>query len=280
MAERLGLIAGRGSFPLVLAASARRQGLEVVAVAIKGEADPTIEQAAHRVHWLNLTQLGKMIQIFQREGVTRAVMAGQVVKRRMYLTDLLTLDATAARLWRSLPDKRGDTILTAVADELARQGIHLEDSTLHMAPFLARGGVMTKGKPTQDELADVEFGLRMAKAVAEEDIGQSVCVKDRSVVAVEAVEGTDECIRRAGTLCGPGFVLVKVSKRNHDMRFDVPVTGLTTVATMAEAGGRVLAVEAGRTLMLDREALLGEADRRKVVVMGIAGHPAAGEEVR
>jgi DUF1009 family protein len=269
MAEKLGIIAGNGSFPLILAENARREGYEIVACALREEADPAIEKLVHRVHWISITQLGTLIKVFQMEGVRRAVMAGQVIKRRMYLSDLLKLDMVAARLWASLPDRRGDTILRAVANELAKNGITLEDSTLFMGPYLATPGIMA-GKPlTPAEQADVEFGYRMAKVIAEHDIGQSVAVKDLSVVAVEAVEGTDACIRRAGELAGPGFALVKVSQKNHDMRFDVPVVGVRTVESMKAAGGRVLAVEAGRTLMLEKDDFLAAATADGLSVLGV-----------
>ncbi len=269
MTQKLGLIAGNGRFPLILAGNARREGYEVVAAAIREETDPAIEQAADRVVWLSLTQLGALIKFFQKEGVTRAVMAGQVIKRRMYASDIFKLDMTAAKLWASLPDRRGDTILKAVADELARNGIVLEDSTAFMKPYLAAPGPLAGREPTDAERADVDFGLRMAKVVAEYDIGQSVAVKDLSVVAVEAVEGTDACIRRAGELAGAGFVLVKVSKKGHDMRFDVPVVGPRTVEAMKAAGGAVLAVEAGKTLILDRDELSAAAQAANLSLLGI-----------
>jgi DUF1009 family protein len=267
--EKLGIIAGNGKFPLILAENARAEGLEVVAVALSEEADPSIEKLADKVYWLSITQLGKLIKTFKKEGVTKAVMAGQVIKRRMYTSDILKLDMTAARLWARLPDRRGDTILSAVADELAENGIELLDSTSYMDPYLATKGVMTKSRPTDAELADVEFGYKMAKVVAEHDIGQSVVVKDLSVVAVEAVEGTDNCIRRAGELGKGGIVVVKVSKKGHDMRFDVPVVGMRTVEALKDAGARVLAVEAGKTLMLEKEEFLAAADAGGICVMGL-----------
>lgn len=267
--EKLGIIAGNGKFPLILAENARRDGLHVIAVALSEEADPAIEELADKVYWLSITQLGKLIKAFKKEGVTKAVMAGQVVKRRMYTSDILKLDLTAARLWAKLPDKRGDTILNAVADELLQNGIVLQDSTIYMGPYLATKGVMTKARATHAESADVEFGYRMAKVVAEYDIGQSVVVKDLSVVAVEAVEGTDNCIRRAGELGKGGIVVVKVSKKGHDMRFDVPVIGMGTVMALKDAKARVLAVEAGKTLMLDKEDFLRAAEKAGICVMGL-----------
>ncbi len=267
--EKLGIIAGNGKFPLILAGNAKAEGIHVVVAALSEEADQGIENIADSVYWLSITQLGKLIKTFQKEGVTRAVMAGQVVKRRMYTSDLLKLDLTAARLWASLPDRKGETILKAVADELSKNGIELIDSTIHMKPFLAGPGLMTKSRPTKPEAADVEFGLKMAKVIAEHDIGQSVAVKDLSVVAVEAVEGTDNCIRRAGELGKGGITIVKVSRKGHDMRFDVPVVGMRTLDAMKDARARVLAIEAGKTLMLEKEELISGADKAEICIIGI-----------
>jgi UDP-2,3-diacylglucosamine hydrolase len=267
--EKLGIIAGNGKFPLILAGNASREGVEVIAVALSEETEKAIEDVASKVYWLSITQLGKLIKTFQSEGVTRAVMAGQVVKRRMYTSDLLKLDLTSAKLWAGLPDKKGETILAAVADELAKNGIELMDSTAFMGPYLAEKGVMTKRQPSEAEKKDVEFGFRMAKFVAEHDIGQSVVVKDLSVVAVEAVEGTDNCIRRAGELAKGGIVVVKVSKKGHDMRFDVPVTGMRTLETLIDAGAKVLAIEAGKTLMLEKSELLAAADKAGICIVGV-----------
>lgn len=269
MGEKLGIIAGNGKFPLILAGNAARAGVEVVAVALSEETDPEIERIAKSVHWLSITQLGKLIKTFRGEGVTRAVMAGQVIKRRMYTSDILKLDLTAAKLWASLPNRRGDTILAAVADELSKNGIELIDSTIYMEPYLAGEGVLTRKKPDKAARADVEFGYRMAKVIAEHDIGQSVAVKDLSVVAVEAVEGTDACIRRAGELGRGGIVVVKVSRKDHDMRFDVPVVGMGTLDALKDAKASVLAVEAGKTLMLEKDEFLAGADGAGICVMGI-----------
>ena len=267
--DKLGLIAGNGKFPLILAENAVKEGVEVIAVAIEEETEKAIEGIASKVCWLSLTQLGKLISTFKKEGVTKAVMAGQVVKRRMYTKDILRLDMTAARLWAGLPDRKGDTILRAIADELSKNGIELLDSTTYMGPYLAAKGVMTKKRPGKSEEADVLFGHGMAKVIAEHDIGQSVAVKDLSVVAVEAVEGTDNCIRRAGELCGGGFVVVKVSRKDHDMRFDVPVVGMRTLESLKAAGAAALAIEAGRTLMLEKHEMLTGADEAGICIMGV-----------
>ncbi|HEX9860121.1 MAG TPA: UDP-2,3-diacylglucosamine diphosphatase LpxI [Nitrospirota bacterium] len=269
MAEKLGIIAGNGKFPLILARNAASRGLEVVAVALNEETEPDIEKVASKVYWLSFTQLGKLIKTFKSEGVTKAVMAGQVIKRRMYTSEILKLDLTAAKLWAGLPNRRGDTILAAVADELEKNGIELLDSTTYMDDYLALKGVLTRRKPTDAQAADVQFGYEMAKVIAEHDIGQSVVVKDLSVVAVEAVEGTDNCIKRAGELGREGIVVVKVSKKGHDMRFDVPVVGMRTLETLKASKVAVLAVEAGKTLMLEKDEFLSGADAAGICVVGV-----------
>jgi len=269
MGEKLGIIAGNGKFPLILAENARMAGLEVVAVAFRDETDPAIERLAAKTCWQSITQLGKAIRTFKDEGVEKAVMAGQVAKRRMYTSDILKLDMSFARLWFSLPNRRGDSILAAIAEEFSKNGIEIIDSTLYMGPSLAVKGVMTKKKPSETQMADVEFGYNMAKAVAEHDIGQSVVVKDLSVVAVEAVEGTDACIRRGGELGKGSVVVVKVSRKGHDMRFDVPTVGLGTLETLKEASASVLAVEAGKTIMLEKERFISGADAAGICVMGV-----------
>jgi UDP-2,3-diacylglucosamine hydrolase len=269
MGEKLGIIAGNGKFPLILAENARTAGLEVVAVAFRDETDTAIERLAAKTYWQSITQLGKAIKTFKDEGVEKAVMAGQIAKRRMYTSDIARLDLTFARLWFSLPNRRGDVILAAIADEFAKNGIEVIDSTLYMGPSLATRGVMTRKKPSDKEMSDVKFGYEMAKAVAEHDIGQSVVVKDLSVVAVEAVEGTDACIRRGGELGKKGVVVVKVSRRGHDMRFDVPTVGLGTLETLKDASVSVLAVEAGKTIMLEKDKFISGADAAGICVLGI-----------
>ena len=267
--EKLGIIAGNGKFPLILAENASRAGLEVITIALSEEAEKDIEKYSKKVYWLSVTQLGKLIKTFQAEGVTKAVMAGQVVKGRMYTSQIFKMDMVAARLWMGLPDKKGETILKAVADELGKNGIVLQDSTIFMESFLAGQGSLTRKKPSGREHADIEFGYRMAKVVAEHDIGQSVVVKDQSVVAVEGIEGTDNCIRRAGELAKGGIVVVKVSKKGHDMRFDVPVIGIRTIEALKESGAVAMAVEAGKTMMLEKEEILAAADAAGICLVGL-----------
>jgi DUF1009 family protein len=266
----LGLLAGNGRFPFLVAQEARKQGRRVVAVAFIEEADPALEQHVDAIHWLYVGQLSKWIKVFESEGVHEIVMAGQVRHSNMY-QDLKRFhpDVKALKLFWKLRDRKADTILGGVADELARSGLTLLSSISHLQHFLAPAGVLTKRKPTATESKDIEFGYKLAKSVAGLDVGQTVCVKNKAVIAVEAMEGTDRCIRRAGEFSKGNFVVVKVAKPKQDLRFDVPVVGLNTLETFNEAGGGILAVEAGKTLMLDKEKLVNWADGQKIAIVGV-----------
>ena len=267
---RIGLIAGNGRFPFLALEGARRLGHEVTIVAIREETSPALETAAAGdppadLHWISLGQLGKCIAILRDAGVTRAVMAGQVKHTKLFG---IIPDVTALKVLRRLDTKNTDALITAVADMLADHGIDLENSTVFLQPLLARSGVLTGRAPTEDERADLEFGYRMADAIAGLDLGQTIVVKDRAVVAVEAMEGTDAVIARAGQLAGPGTRVVKVAKPAQDMRFDVPVVGVPTLNAMRDAGATVLSVDAGRTLVLDGEAFYTRADAHGLTVVG------------
>ena len=273
---RIGLIAGNGRFPFLALEGARRLGHEVTIVAIREETSPALETAAAGdppadLHWISLGQLGKCIAILRDAGVTRAVMAGQVKHTKLFG---IIPDVTALKVLRRLDTKNTDALITAVADMLADHGIDLENSTAFLQPLLARSGVLTGRAPTEDERADLEFGYRMADAIAGLDLGQTIVVKDRAVVAVEAMEGTDAVITRAGQLAGPGTRVVKVAKPAQDMRFDVPVVGVPTLNAMRDAGAMVLSVDAGRTLVLDGEAFYTRADAHGLTVVG-RGRPQA-----
>ncbi len=266
----LGLIAGNGRFPFLVAEEARKNGRRVVAVAFKEEADPALEQAVDKLHWVYIGQLNKLIKLFQSEGVEEVVMAGLVRHSNMY-ADLRKFhpDMRVLRLFFKLKDRKANTILTALADDLAKDGLKLMPSITHLQHCLAPLGVMTKRKPTTEELADIKFGFQLAKGMAGLDVGQTVCVKKKGVVAVEAMEGTDRCIRRAGEMSRGPFVVVKVSKPNQDLRFDVPVVGLNTIENFSEAGGGVLAIEAGKTLILDQARLVEWANSAKICIVGV-----------
>jgi UDP-2,3-diacylglucosamine hydrolase len=265
--QPLGLIAGNGRFPFLVAAAARKAGRRVVAVAIREEAFPDLAGEVDVIEWVGLGQLGKAIDTLKSHGVSEAVMAGQVKHKQIFsgIVPDLKLMGVLARL----AIKNTDSLIGGVADALGRDGIRLLPSTELLAEHMAAPGVMSARKPSRDERADVDYGQKVARALAGHDIGQTVVVKDRAAVAVEAMEGTDEVIRRAGRIAGAGTSVVKVAKPRQDMRFDVPVVGAGTLATMREAGAAVLALEAGRTLILDRPAFLAEADAARIAVWGM-----------
>jgi DUF1009 family protein len=263
----LGLIAGNGRFPFLAAAGARRAGRRVVAVAIREEADPALEAAVDELHWVGLGQLGRCIDVLKSGGAHEALMAGQVKHRQIFsrLVPDLKLMGVLARL----AVKSTDSLIGGVADALAREGITLLPSTAFLADQMAAAGPMTRRRPTGAEAKDIEYGQRVARALGGMDLGQTVAVKDRAAVALEAMEGTDEVIRRAGAIAGEGVVVVKVAKPRQDMRFDVPVVGRGTLLAMAEAGARTLAVDAGKTLLIDKAEFLAEADGRDLAVWGM-----------
>ena len=262
----LGLIAGNGQFPFLVADAARRQGRRVVAVAIREETFPDLASRVDALHWVSLGQLGRALDALKKEGVTEAVMAGQVKHRQIFSG--IVPDLKMMALLARLAVKNTDSLIGAVADFLAGEGIQLLPSTTLLADQMAAPGPMTRRKPSKDQRDDIAYGRKIALALAGLDIGQTVAVKDRAAVAVEAMEGTDEVIRRAGRIAGPGTTVVKVAKPRQDMRFDVPVVGSGTVDVMREAGAAVLAIEAGRTLLLDKPRVLAAADEAGVSVWG------------
>jgi DUF1009 family protein len=267
MSENIGLIAGKGQFPLLFAQAAKQQGFQVIAVAHRGETDPALENLVHRLHWVYVGQLGKIIRIFKKEGVSRAVLAGGISRGRLFRE--FRPDLRALSLIRRVGAGRDDRLLRAVADEIEGEGIRIAPSTLFMDELLASEGQLSRRAPTPEERRDIDFGYEIAREIGRLDIGQCVVVRRGVVVALEAIEGTDETIRRGGLLAGPGAVVVKVSKPRQDLRFDVPAVGLDTIRTMAEVKAAVLAVDAGKSLMFDREEMLKEADRAGIAVWGI-----------
>ena len=269
---RLGLIAGNGRFPFLVLGAARAAGDEVTIIAIKEEAFPALEEMAARppraaLHWVSLGQLGKWLSLMQEAGVTQAVMAGQVKHTKLF--DIRP-DWTLGRVLMRLATKNTDSIISGVADVLHDNGIELLHSTAFLQPLMAREGVLTSRAPTDAERADLDFGYRVADTIAGLDIGQTIAVKSAAVVAVEAMEGTDAVIARAGQLAGAGVVVVKVAKPNQDMRFDVPVVGVSTIAAMQAAGARVLSVDAARTLMIDGDAIVAAANEAGIAIVGRA----------
>jgi UDP-2,3-diacylglucosamine hydrolase len=268
---KLGLIAGNGRFPFLVLDAARHAGHDVTVVALKEETFPELVDVAARppaaaVHWISLGQLGKCISVLKDAGVTQAVMAGQVKHTKLF-ADIVPDMALLGVLMR-LKAKNTDALISGVADALRSQGIELLDSTAFLGPLMAREGVLTKRAPTDAERADLQFGYRIADMIAGLDIGQMIVVKSAAVVAVEAMEGTDEVIARAGLLAGPGTCVVKVAKPNQDMRFDVPVVGVSTIQAMKAAGATALSVDAGKTLMIDGEAIVRTADEAGIAIVG------------
>lgn len=270
----LGLIAGAGSFPFQVAEGAHKQGRRVVIVALRGFADPGLKDLADAFYWSGVVRLGSWKRIFARERVSEAIMAGRVRKSDMYgrLRLLRYLpDLTSLKVWyRKAKDKRNDSILQAAADELAAGGVALIDSTRYCPQILAQAGVLTARTPSEQQWRDIHFGWRIAKEMGRLDIGQSIAVKEQEVIAVEAVEGTDQMILRAGQLCRQGgWTLVKVAKPDQDMRFDVPSIGPSTMQNMHASGGKVLAIEAGKTLVLEREKTLELAGKFDIVIVAL-----------
>ena len=285
---KLGLIAGNGRFPFLLLDAARAQGLAVAVVAIREEADAEIDERAAKddkitVHWLSLGELSKLIEVFHKEGVTRAVMAGQVKHKQIFSS--IRPDWRLAKLILNLRTRSTDMLLGAVAKVLEDEGIELMSSTAFLEPLLVEEGVLTKRAPDEEERKNIEYGLGVARAVAGFDIGQTVVVAAQACVAVEAMEGTDAAVERAGRLMASlkdegtteedgattlerRLTVVKVAKPKQDMRFDVPVIGIRTVETMVAAGASCLSVEAGRTLLFDRTALMKRADEAGIAIVG------------
>jgi DUF1009 family protein len=276
MAERIGLIAGNGSFPLLVLDAARAQGFDVIVAAIKEEATPEIEKhGAAAVHWLSLGELSRLIETFQREGVHRAVMAGQVKHKQIFSS--IRPDWKLAKLLLSLGTRNTDSLLGAVAKTLAEEGITLENSTSFLEPLLAKSGVLTQRAPTPQEKKDIEYGRAVARHLAQYDIGQTVVVAESACVAVEAMEGTDGAIGRAGEIMrslageastlGRELTVVKIAKPNQDMRFDVPVIGVKTIEVMRQVGATCLALDAGKCLLLDGNAIIVAADSVGITIV-------------
>ena len=264
---KYGLIAGNGRFPILALEEARKLGHEVVAIGIEEEASPEIAELASKTHWISLGQLSKLIEILKNQGITELVMAGQV--KHVQIFSSIRPDWRLAKLLFSLREKNTDALIGGVAKVLADEGIQLRDSTFLLKPLLAESGAMTRRKPSADEERDIQYGRRVANALAGFDVGQSVAISERACLALEAMEGTDEMLRRAATLAnGRKISLVKVSRRRRHMLFDVPVAGPGTITTMRETGATVLAVDSGRTLLLDRVQMLSAADEAGIAVAG------------
>lgn len=262
---KFGLIAGNGEFPFLVIEGAKKQGASLAVVAIREETDKRIDEVAEKVIWVGIGQLNKMISFFKNEGVGRAIMAGQVKHVQIFsgaMPDMRMLKM----LW-NLPRRNTDALIGGVAAEMAKEGIELIDSTYFIQDNLAQKGVLTTRKPTDIEKGNIEYGLHIAGEIARLDLGQTIVVRAKACVAIEAMEGTDAVIRRAGDLANGKLTVVKVAKPDQDMRFDVPVVGLPTIQTMIEAGATCLSVSAGKTLIFDREEMLKLADKNKICIL-------------
>jgi DUF1009 family protein len=267
---RYGLIAGSGRFPMLALESARKLGHDVTVIAIQEEASREVETLAPRCHWISLGQLSKLIEILKQEGIAEVVMCGQVKHAKIFSS--IRPDWRLVKLLAALPSKNTDGLIGGVIKVLEDEGIHLRDSTLLLKPMLAGAGVMTRRKPGKDEMAGVKYGRRVANALAGFDVGQSVAICERACVALEAMEGTDAMLRRAASLAnGRPLALIKVARRREHLLFDVPVVGLGTIPVMKETGTTVLAVEAGRTLMLDKAETIQAADEAGIAIVGLEG---------
>src|ERR1041384_1019486 len=264
---KLGLIAGNGSFPFLVVEGARKAGVEVAVAAIREETDPQIERVADNLTWVGVGQLGKMLRFFQKQGVEKAIMAGQVKHVQIFSSSIP--DLRMVKMLLRLPRKNTDALIGAVANELASEGIELIDSTHFLKDYLAQPGVISKRAPDGREYDNIEYGLEVAHEIARLDLGQTIVVRDRACVAIEAMEGTDAVIRRAGDLGRGRLTVVKIAKPNQDMRFDVPVVGLSTIQTMIDTGATCLCLTADKTLMFEREKMIQLANKNKIAITAV-----------
>jgi UDP-2,3-diacylglucosamine hydrolase len=264
--DKIGLIAGNGRFPLLFAKAAQDKGIKITAVAIKGDTSCRIGRLVDKLFWVKAGQLSRLFEIFQQEGIKKVIMAGQVNPKNLFDKRLFP-DEELKKLLENIRNKKADTIFSAVAEKLKSQGIDLIDSTTLLDDFLCPAGVFTKKSPTESEWEDIRFGKEIAKSIAYFDIGQTVVIKEKAIVAVEALEGTDAAILRGGRIANGNAIVVKVSKPKQDMRFDIPVIGLKTVRNLVKARASCLAVEAEKTLFLDKEAAISLADKKGICII-------------
>jgi DUF1009 family protein len=263
---KFGLIAGNGQFPFLVVEGARKQGVSLAIAAIKEETDKRIDEVADDVMWIGIGQLGKMISYFKARGVTKTIMAGQVKHVQIFSGSLP--DVRMLKMLWNLPRRNTDALIGGVAGELASEGIELVDSTYFLQDHLAPTGILTKREPTEIERGNVEYGLHIADEIARLDLGQTIVLRAKACVAIEAMEGTDATIRRAGELANGKLTVVKVAKPDQDMRFDVPVVGVPTIETMIAAGATCLSITAGKTLIFDRDEMLALANKNNICIVG------------
>jgi DUF1009 family protein len=264
---KFGLIAGNGKFPFMVVEGARQSGVQLVVAAIREETDPRMDQLAERVQWVGIGQLGRMIRFFKEEGVEKAIMAGQV--KHVQIFSRAVPDARMLKVLLKLPRRNTDALIGAIASELQSEGIELVDSTCFLQDSLPHHGTITRREPSRQEREDIQYGLEIAREIARLDLGQTIVVRGKACVAIEAMEGTDETIKRAGQLVNGRLTVVKVAKPDQDMRFDVPVVGVPTIEAMIAAGATCLCITAGKTLMFDRDEMIRAADKNKISIVAV-----------
>ena len=264
---KFGLIAGNGKFPFMVLQGALNSGAEMVVAAIREETDPEIERLAEHVTWVGIGQLGRMIRFFKQEGVEQAIMAGQV--KHVQIFSRAVPDARMLKVLLKLPRRNTDALIGAIASELQNEGIELIDSTYFLQDHLPTAGTLTRRQPDKREREDIDYGLEIAREIARLDLGQTIVVRGKACVAIEAMEGTDDTIRRAGSLVKRALTVVKIAKPNQDMRFDVPVVGVPTIEAMVEAGATCLCITAGKTLMFDRDEMIKIANAKKIAIVAV-----------
>ena len=268
--ETLGLLAGIGHLPVDVAQSAKKLGYKVVAIAVVADTDPELPENADAFYTINVGKVGKILQTLKQHDVKNVTMIGKVTKEVLYKNGVMIPDLTTIRVLASLPDRKDDTIMNAIVKLIEDKGMHVMDQTVLIQPLLPEPGVLTKRKPTEQEWEDMRFGFRMAKELGRLDIGQTVVVKNRAVMALEAIEGTDACILRGGFLGKGGVVVAKTAKPAQDNRFDMPSVGTTTLTSMIHAGATGIVIEAGRTLLVDRKRTLAMAEEKGITIVSMS----------
>lgn len=268
--ETLGLLAGIGHLPVDVAQSAKKLGYKVVAIAVVADTDPELPENADVFYTINVGKVGKILQTLKQHDVKNVTMIGKVTKEVLYKNGVMIPDLTTIRVLASLPDRKDDTIMNAIVKLIEDKGMHVMDQTVLIQPLLPEPGVLTKRKPTEQEWEDMRFGFRMAKELGRLDIGQTVVVKNRAVMALEAIEGTDACILRGGFLGKGGVVVAKTAKPAQDNRFDMPSVGTTTLTSMVHAGATGIVIEAGRTLLVDRKRTLAMAEEKGITIVSMS----------
>jgi len=266
--EKIGLIAGNRKLPIIVSLACKKRNFYIVAVAIRGDTSIKLKKCVDKIYWIGLDEFSSLFEIFKQEGVKRVIMAGQISPHRLFSKEIEKSEELK-NLLKNIKDKKANTLFGAIAEKLKESGLELLDSTTFIKDLLPKKGALTKCEPDFTEWEDVYFGLDLAKEIAYLDIGQTVAVKSKAVVAVEALEGTDNLIRRAGRIARGGIVIVKVSKPKQDMRFDIPVVGLNTIKNLVKAGARCLAIEADETLFIDKEKSIELADKKGISIVAV-----------